>query len=136
MIRQYEILIPAGRAGCYDITRQIKANLKDLPERGLIHLFLQHTSAAITVNESYDPAVMRDFEHYLQRIVPREVDFLTHTLEGPDDMPSHVKTALVGCSLNIPIVQGALGLGQWQGIWLCEFRDRPRDRRIIATVVG
>ena len=136
MIRQTEIRIPAKRTGCFDITKMVLGSLPDLPMKGLVHLYLQHTSAGLTINESYDPAVMHDFDIYLNRIVPRDVDFLTHTIEGPDDMPSHVKTALVGTSVSIPVIDHQLGLGRWQGIWLCEFRDIPRERRIWATVIG
>ncbi len=136
MVKQQRITVKVKKKGCHLITNQILEALGPLPETGLVHLFLQHTSAAITINENHDPAVLRDFEAYMERIVPRDVDFLTHTIEGPDDMPSHVKMAITGFEITLPITGHKLGLGQWQGIWLCEYRDLPRDRNIILSVLS
>ena len=100
----------------------------------LLNLFIQHTSAALTINEHADPLVRTDFESAVNRIVPEGASYYTHTLEGNDDMPAHVKSSLFGPSLTIPVRDGRLALGTWQGIYLCEFRDYGGDRRILATL--
>lgn len=110
--------------------------LPDLPQTGLLHLFIQHTSAAITVNEAADPDVLTDFESIFNQLVPENLPFLVHTLEGPDDMPAHIKAAMIGHSIMLPISEGRLALGTWQGIYLCEFRNRASARCIVATVYG
>jgi secondary thiamine-phosphate synthase enzyme len=97
-------------------------------------LFIKHTSAGLTINENADPSVLVDFEQIFNRIVPENLPFLTHTLEGPDDMPAHIKAALVGSSVTAPIVNGRLALGTWQGIYLCEFRNQARPRTLVATI--
>lgn len=107
----------------------------ELPEAGILHLFIQHTSAALAINEAADPDVLTDFESIFNRMVPEGMSFLTHTLEGPDDMPAHVKAVLAGSSISIPIVDGRLALGTWQGIYLCEFRNRGGARKLVATVI-
>ena len=108
--------------------------LKDL-RIGLAHLFLRHTSASLTLNENASPDVRRDFESWLNVAVPEDFAW-THTLEGRDDMPAHVKASLMGASLSLPIAGGRLALGTWQGIYLCEHRDRPSGRRVLATLWG
>ena len=105
-----------------------------LSDAGLLNLFIQHTSAALTINENADPSVRTDFESAVNRIVPEGASYYTHTLEGNDDMPAHVKSSLFGPSLTIPVRDGRLALGTWQGIYLCEFRDYGGDRRILATL--
>ena len=105
-----------------------------MPDAGLLNLFIQHTSAALTINENADPSVRTDFESAVNRIVPEGASYYTHTLEGNDDMPAHVKSSLFGPSLTIPVRDGRLALGTWQGIYLCEFRDYGGDRRILATL--
>jgi secondary thiamine-phosphate synthase enzyme len=102
---------------------------------GLLHVFIQHTSASLTLNENADPDVRTDFETALNHIVPEDLDYV-HTLEGPDDMPAHVKSSLMGASLSIPVRDGALCLGTWQGIYLCEHRDRATPRTLIVTLMG
>lgn len=102
---------------------------------GILHLFLQHTSAALTINENADPDVRADMTMALDRLVPEAWPY-SHTAEGEDDMPAHVKTALVGHALTIPITDGKLALGTWQGIYLCEFRDRATDRTVVATIMA
>ncbi|KAH7850206.1 hypothetical protein Vadar_029228 [Vaccinium darrowii] len=104
---------------------------------GLAHLFLQHTSASLTINENYDSDVRDDTETFLNRIVPEGSSApWKHTLEGPDDMPAHIKSSMFGCSLTIPITNGQLNMGTWQGIWLCEHRDYPTARRVVVTLNG
>jgi secondary thiamine-phosphate synthase enzyme len=108
--------------------------LPSLPERGLLHLFIQHTSAALTINENADPDVRTDFESIINHMIPENLPFLRHTIEGPDDMPAHIKAAMLGSSVTIPITNHQLNLGTWQGIYLCEFRNRGGSRRLVATI--
>ncbi|PHI19043.1 secondary thiamine-phosphate synthase [Lewinellaceae bacterium SD302] len=136
MIQQSEFQLSAKSRGYHLVTREIKGQLPELPETGLLHLFIQHTSAAITINENADPDVRTDFETFVNHIVPENMPFLKHTLEGPDDMPAHIKAAFIGNSLTIPITNRRLNLGTWQGIYLCEFRNRANGRRLVATVYG
>jgi secondary thiamine-phosphate synthase enzyme len=103
---------------------------------GLLHLHLQHTSAALALNENASPSVRTDLETWFDRAVPDGAGYFTHTLEGPDDMSAHVKSVLVGPSLTLPVADGRLALGTWQGIYLCEFRDRGGGRRLAATLHG
>lgn len=102
---------------------------------GILHVFIQHTSASLSINENADPDVRQDMETALNRLVPENQDFV-HTMEGPDDMPAHVKASLLGCSLTIPISQGALAFGTWQGIYLCEHRNRADRRTLVLTIMG
>ena len=134
MIEQTDILLPPMHRGLHLITDLVLRALPALPDRGLLHLFLQHTSAGLTLNENADPTVRADLEGILDRLVPDGHRAYTHTLEGGDDMPSHGKCSLVGSSLTIPIAGRRLALGTWQGIYLCEFRDDGGRRRLLATV--
>lgn len=120
------------------MTREIVGALPELRDFdvGLLHLLIQHTSASLALNENASPDVRRDFETYFNRIVPEDAPYWTHTLEGTDDMPAHVKAALLGPSLTLPVSQGRLALGTWQGIYLCEHRDRGGSRRVVATISG
>ena len=136
MISQTEINIPAHHRGCHLITELIVGQLPQLPERGLLHLHILHTSAALTLNENYDPDVRRDLDAILDHIVPERQHYFTHTLEGDDDMPAHAKAALIGPPLTIPISRHRLRLGTWQGIYLCEFRNNGGPRRVVATIIG
>ncbi len=102
---------------------------------GILHLFIQHTSAALAINENADPSVRRDFESIFNHVVPENLPFLTHTTEGPDDMPAHIKAAMIGSSVSIPITGGKLNLGIWQGIYLCEFRNHGGSRQIVASII-
>jgi secondary thiamine-phosphate synthase enzyme len=120
--------------GFHIITQPVLDGLPDLPEAGLFHLFIKHTSAALTINESADPDVRVDFESIFNRLVPEHLPFLQHTCEGPDDMPAHIKAALIGSSISIPIIGGRLDMGTWQGIYLCEFRNRAPSRKLTATI--
>jgi secondary thiamine-phosphate synthase enzyme len=134
---QHEIqLMPVPR-GCHPITEQILTSLPELSQVkiGLLHVFIQHTSASLTINENADPDVLADLNRTLDTIVPEDFDY-EHTVEGPDDMPGHVKSSLLGCSLTIPIRDGRLCLGVWQGICLCEHRRNGGRRRLVLTVQG
>jgi secondary thiamine-phosphate synthase enzyme len=134
MVRHFEFTLPAYSRGFHLITTRVLQEIGSLPEQGLFHLFIKHTSAGLTINENADPSVLVDFEQIFNRIVPENLPFLTHTLEGPDDMPAHIKAALVGSSVTAPIVNGGLALGIWQGIYLCEFRNQARPRTLVATI--
>ena len=103
---------------------------------GLLHLLIRHTSASLTLNENASPDVRRDFETWFGQAVPGRAPYWTHTLEGPDDMPAHIKSSLLGPSLTIPVSGGRLALGTWQGIYLCEHRDRGGERSLVATIWG
>ena len=136
MIFQTEITLQAYRKGCHLITREILQHLPVLPEKGLLHLFLKHTSAALTINENADPDVQTDLFEIFSRLVPENQSYYEHTLEGSDDMPAHAKSTLSGVSLLIPITNGHLNLGIWQGIYLCEFKNRGRNRTLVATIIS
>lgn len=118
-----------------EILPQIERELRTL-NIGLAHFFLQHTSASLTINENADPDVRVDFESHFNRLAPENAPYFTHTLEGPDDMPAHLKSSLLGCSLMLPIQGGALALGTWQGIYLCEHRNQGGSRRLLVTLQG
>jgi len=115
------------------ITDIIRKQLK-FPESGILHLFIKHTSAGLTINENYDPTVLDDFETSFNILAPENMDYYTHTIEGSDDMPAHIKSTLTGSSVSIPVTDGKLNLGVWQGIYLCEFRNGNRARKIVATI--
>lgn len=135
MISQIEMVLPSFSRGFHLITRTVLEQIDELPQTGLFHLFIKHTSAGLTINENADPSVRVDFEQvFNKRIMPEHEPYLTHTMEGPDDMPAHIKSTLVGSSVTIPITNGRLNLGTWQGIYLCEFRDYGGRRKLIATI--
>lgn len=133
MIEQKDIILPAYSRGFHLITDTIVRQI-DLPETGLLNIFIQHTSAGLTINENADPSVRVDFESIFNRLVPENEPYLTHTMEGPDDMPAHIKAALVGSSVTIPISHGRLNLGTWQGVYLCEFRNHGGRRKLVTTI--
>jgi len=134
MIQQFAFQLPALKRGYHIITQEVLNHCSDLPEQGLFHLFIKHTSAAITINEAADPDVLTDFESIFNHIVPEGLPFLQHTIEGPDDMPAHIKAAMIGNAVTIPITKGRLNLGTWQGLYLCEFRNRASGRKLVATI--
>jgi secondary thiamine-phosphate synthase enzyme len=134
MVRQVEIVLPQYPRGFHLITREVARQLGELPETGLLNLLIKHTSAGLTVNENADPTVRIDFETVFNRLVPEGVKEYVHTLEGADDMPAHIKSSLVGHVVTIPITHGQLNLGTWQGIYLCEFRNRGGRRKLTATI--
>lgn len=135
MIQQVEFALAAKHRGCHLVTREIIDRLpKPLPKAGLLHLFVKHTSCAISINENADPDVRSDMEKIMNHIIRENEPYYDHVLEGADDMPAHAKSSLFGVSLSIPITDGRLNLGTWQGIYLCEFRDYGGPRRIVATI--
>ncbi len=134
MVDQYSLRLKPYSRGFHLITREILAALPSLPRTGIFQVFIQHTSAALTINENADPSVRVDFETYFNEIVDEDLAGLTHTLEGPDDMPAHIKAALTGSHVSIPITNGQLNLGTWQGIYLCEFRNHATGRQLIISV--
>jgi len=124
--------------GCHlvtdEVVNHIQHGLKDV-KAGMLFLFIQHTSAALTINENYDPDVRKDMDMALDKIVPEDLDWL-HTDEGPDDSVSHTKASLLGSTISVPITDGRINLGTWQGIYLTEFRHMPHSRRIVATIIS
>jgi secondary thiamine-phosphate synthase enzyme len=135
---QREIDLQARPRGFHLVSREVLSALPELGEidAGLLHLFIRHTSASLTLNENASPDVLADFESWFSHAVPEDARYWTHTLEGPDDMPAHIKASLLGPSLTLPIRDGSLALGTWQGIYLCEHRDRGGGRSLLATVWG
>lgn len=135
MIQQVEFALAAKHRGCHLVTREIIDRLpKPLPKAVLLNLFIKHTSCALSINENADPDVRSDMEKIMNHIVRENEPYYDHVLEGADDMPAHAKSSLFGVSLSIPITDGRLNLGTWQGIYLCEFRDYGGPRRIVATI--
>ena len=134
---QHQITLRERPRGVHLITREIVDQVPDLSELsvGLAHLFMRHTSASLTLNENASPDVRHDFETWLNAAVPEDFAW-THTLEGPDDMPAHVKASLMGPSLTLPVADGKLALGTWQGVYLCEHRDRGGPRSLLVTLFG
>lgn len=134
---QHEICLPAVRRGFHIVTDHVIEGVSELPQIrvGLMHLFIMHTSASISINENADPDVPRDLELAFNEIAREDFDY-RHTLEGPDDMPAHVKSSMIGSSVTIPISNGRLCLGTWQGIYLCEHRNRAGSRRLVVTIQG
>jgi secondary thiamine-phosphate synthase enzyme len=136
MIDQRIFTLKPRTRGFHLITGEVVAQLPPLPRTGILNLFVQHTSCALSINENYDPSVRADMEQIYNRLVRENEPYYRHTDEGSDDMPSHAKSSLTGVSLTIPITNGRLNLGTWQGIYLCEFRDYGGARRLVATVMG
>jgi secondary thiamine-phosphate synthase enzyme len=139
MWHQREITFDPRPRGFHLVTREVVAAL--MPElgdvrAGLLHLHILHTSASLTLNENASPDVRRDFEAYFNEAMPEDAPYWTHTAEGPDDMPAHIKASVLGPSLTLPVARGSLALGTWQGIYLCEHRDRGGARSLVATLHG
>lgn len=134
---QTEIVLPEFRRGCHLVTSNVLDGIPELRRCrvGILHVFIQHTSASLTINENADPDVIRDMNMALDRLAPEAWPW-QHTCEGADDMPAHVKATLTGCSLTIPVARGRLLTGIWQGIYLCEHRNRGGQRRLIVTLQG
>jgi secondary thiamine-phosphate synthase enzyme len=135
---QKEIQLEPKSRGYHIITEEI---LREIPEikkmdTGLAHIFIKHTSAGLTINENADPSVRRDFESHFNRVVPEDTSLYEHTLEGTDDMTSHIKSSLMGSSLTVPITEGHFNMGTWQGIYLCEHRNRGGSRKLVITLHG
>ncbi len=137
-IFQKEIVISSKRRGFHLITNEVINKLPELKEikRGIAHIFIQHTSASLNINENADPTVRSDMEKFFNTTVPENAEYFDHTLEGPDDMTSHIKSTLIGNSVIIPITNGTFNLGTWQGIYLCEHRNYSNNRRLVITIIG
>ena len=135
---QKEIKLRACPRGFHLITNQITDALREIGnvEIGICHIFIKHTSASLTINENADPTVRTDFETHMNVIVPENAPYYIHTYEGPDDMPAHIKASLMGASVQIPITNGKLNLGIWQGVYLCEHRNNASGRNIVITVIN
>ena len=135
---QKRLRLPAVRRGFHLITDLLTAELPELEQVrvGTVHFFIQHTSASLCLNENADPTVCRDFEAYFDRLAPENAPYFQHTLEGPDDMPAHLKAATLGSSVTIPVTDGALALGTWQGVYLGEHRNHGGRRWVVATLMG
>jgi secondary thiamine-phosphate synthase enzyme len=118
-----------------EITVQLAGELRDI-RAGVLHVFIQHTSASLTINENADPTVRQDFETHFNRAVPEDTSLYRHTLEGTDDMTSHIKSSILGSSVSIPVTDGSLNLGSWQGIYLCEHRNNGGSRKVVVTLWG
>jgi len=135
---QKHITLPAKPRGFHLITDEIISHLPELSDisTGIAHVFIQHTSAGLTINENADPSVRRDFETHFNRMVPEDTSMFEHTLEGSDDMTSHIKSSILGHSVSVPVTNGKFNLGTWQGIYLCEHRNRGGKRHLVVTVIG
>lgn len=136
MVIQKEFRLRPYNRGFHLITKEVMAAVGDLPQSGLLHLFIKHTSAGLTINENCDPDVLFDFNTVFDKMVPENMPFLRHTIEGPDDMPAHIKSVLTGHSIQVPVTNHQLNLGMWQGIYLCEFRNKAEGRTILATIIS
>lgn len=130
--------MPELPPGYHLITRSVLEQTPELKKFsvGIFHLFLKHTSAGLTINENADPDVRSDMKMFFDHLIPENYPHFIHTSEGPDDMPAHIKSSLIGCSLSIPVTSGRLNLGTWQGIYLCEFRRNGGSRKLVATIIG
>ena len=135
-MRQFTLTLPKYSKGFHIITSDVEKAIGNLPEVGLLHVFIQHTSAALAINENNDPTVRHDMDLAFDEFSPENRPYFKHTVEGPDDMPAHIKSVLAGSSITIPITNGKLNLGTWQGIYLCEFRNEATPRKLILTIIG
>ena len=135
MVDHYSITVGPYSSGFHLITEVVIEAVAFWPQNGMLHVFIQHTSAGICINENADPTVLDDFKLYFDRLAPENLPGITHDMEGPDDMPAHIKSTIAGTSIDIPIINGKLALGTWQGIYLCEFRTRARKRDLIISIV-
>jgi len=135
---QKEISLNPRQRGFHLITDEVLKHLSEIQEIevGTMQVFIKHTSASLTINEDADPTVRDDFESHFNQMVPENAPYYQHTFEGPDDMPAHLKSSILGSSVNIPITDGKLNLGTWQGIYLCEHRNRGGSRKLVVTIQG
>lgn len=135
---QREIRLQAKDRGFHLITSEITSQLEELSTiaTGQLQVFIKHTSASLTINENADPTVRQDFESHMNKMVPENAPYYIHTYEGPDDMPAHIKASLMGASVTIPVTNGRLNLGTWQGIYLCEHRNHGGARKVVLTLFG
>ncbi len=135
---QKEIVLPRFRRGFHLVTGNIEDEFVEMKqiEKGVLQILIKHTSAGLSINENADPTVRQDMETHYSKMVPENVTYFRHNYEGPDDMPAHIKTSIVGSHLSIPITHGKLNLGTWQGIYLCEFRNFGVNRHLVLTAFG
>lgn len=136
MVEQIEIHLMSYPRGFHLVTDEIVKKLSRLPEKGIVNIIIKHTSAAIAINENADYTVRKDFEAFFNKLIPDSTKMFTHNTEGDDDMPAHLKASIIGQTLCIPITNGKLNLGTWQGIYLCEFRDHGGPRQILVTIIS
>ncbi len=137
-IYQKELILKKKSRGFHVVTEEILSGFPEISnlEMGILTVFIKHTSAGLSINENADPTVREDFESHINKLVPENQPYYKHTLEGPDDMPAHIKASLMGSSIQVPITNGRLNLGTWQGIYLCEHRNNASGRRIVLTALG
>jgi len=137
-IFQKEIKLRPFPRGFHLVTQEMLNQFSELREIkvGILQVFIKHTSASLTINENADPTVREDFESHMNEMVPENAPYYKHTYEGPDDMPAHIKASLMGSSISIPVTNGRLNIGVWQGIYLCEHRDRGGSRELVLTAYG
>ena len=135
---QKEFYLRQKERGFHLITDEVLNNLPEMSgiKTGMLNVFIKHTSASLTINENADPDVRKDFETHFSKMIPEDTDYFLHTAEGPDDMTSHIKSSVLGCSLNIPVTGGRLNTGIWQGIYLCEHRNHGGRRKLVITLWG
>lgn len=135
---QKEINLPAFPRGFHLITHHIERAIPELKgvQSGVLQVFIKHTSAGLALNENADPSVRRDFEAHFNVMVPENAPYYEHTMEGPDDMPAHIKSVLVGSTVSVPITDGRMNVGIWQGVYLCEFRNHGGPRKLVLTFTG
>ena len=136
MLSQKTITLPSFPRGYHLITSWLENELDDLPQTGLVHIFIKHTSAALSLNENADPTVRYDFESFMNKLIPENDPVYQHVIEGADDMPAHLKSSLLGASVMIPISNHRLNMGIWQGLYLCEFRNYGGARQLVITIYG
>jgi secondary thiamine-phosphate synthase enzyme len=134
MVKQINITLPAFNRGFHLIDHLILEACGNLPETGIMNIFILHTSAGICINENADPTVLMDFETVFNKLVPEGMPYYKHDMEGDDDMPAHIKSVMAGSSVTIPITNHKLNLGTWQGIYLCEFRNRGGNRKLVVSI--
>lgn len=135
---QKTIELEPFKRGFHLITENVLSHLPELNrfKQGVVHIFIQHTSASLSINENADPTVRQDLENFSSKLIPESRGYYSHDYEGADDMPAHIKNVLIGSSLSIPVTNGQLNLGTWQGIYLCEHRSRGGRRRLVVTIIG
>jgi secondary thiamine-phosphate synthase enzyme len=136
MVSQINLTLPAKSKGFHLITNEVLKALENLPTSGLLHIHILHTSAGLALNENADQTVRTDMDKAFDKLAPENQPFYLHTVEGPDDMPAHIKSVLTGSSVTIPLTNGKLNLGTWQGIYLCEFRESATPRKLVMTILS
>jgi secondary thiamine-phosphate synthase enzyme len=136
MVKHYTLTLGPVQRGFHLVTDEIINAVSEWPDNGMLYAFIRHTSAGLCINENADETVRQDFKLFFERLAPENLPGITHDVEGPDDMPAHIKSTITGCTVHIPIINGSPGLGRWQGIYLCEFRNRATKREIIISILS